>query len=414
MGEVKAFICDPAEIRQFHCAFDADVPVSAAAFSLAILAKFPAVDCCGKPIQYALISPDVGIIGSHEPIGKAITSPGPRLWLVPELVISAEEIRDDSTNEAAEPPPSEQPRARTSILEDRCLLHDEGLNLPIDITVDSAAHRQIEEFVVSDRKNERAGLLLGYVTLMGRRRNIHICGVCPATVARGDSSTVMMTFAAWENMLLTRITQYPGLRILGWFHSHPGRETALSEQDLFLHQHFFPHPNMVTCVFDPVLGRSEFFHWRNGEVVPSKGYGRVDTTPAVDNLRFATRSHRHWQVRALAYAAVIGVLGSGLYFGFGGSRKNTPYQTSNVRRTPPRVDRKVSLTSLRTSKPSPDRVYVLGKRDNLWLICKRFYGDGSLASELARYNGISDLTKLQVGQRIRIPEKSVLVRKVAH
>jgi hypothetical protein len=57
-----------------------------------------------------------------------------------------------------------------------------------------------------------------------------------------------------------------------------------------------------------------------------------------------------------------------------------------------------------------DSIYTLGLRDNFWRICNRRYGNGDLARALARYNGVRDLSRLQVGQQIKLPPKEKLER----
>lgn len=52
--------------------------------------------------------------------------------------------------------------------------------------------------------------------------------------------------------------------------------------------------------------------------------------------------------------------------------------------------------------------YVVQKGDTLWSICKRFYGDGSLAYKLATVNSISNPNLIRVGQILSIPALSQL------
>ncbi|MDH7602327.1 MAG: LysM peptidoglycan-binding domain-containing protein [Armatimonadota bacterium] len=411
MSETRALICDPAEIRCFRFAFDADILVSTAASNAAELAKFPVKDCRGEPIRYALVSADVGLLSSDEAVGRVLSSLHSRLWLVPEVEVYADNNCDPDAAETLEQFSDEQSRAGVSLLEESCLLHDEGLNLPIDITVDSSVHRQVEDLVLDGRDHERVGLLLGSVAVAGRRRNIHICGICPAPNAPGSDAGVTITFAAWESMLCRRSSVYPKMRILGWFHSHPRDGTVLSKQDLFVHQHYFPHPNMVAWVLDSISGRSQFFYWRNGQVSASRGYGRVDTAPSsYCSESVAGENRKSPRARAWVSVAAIGALGVWAYLGFGTGRENLANRSAYVHRAPRSVQKKGSQHNERVEPPKHqiDRVYILGKHDNLWLICKRFYGDGSLAPALARYNGIRDLTNLQIGQQIRIPLRQTL------
>ncbi|MDE6590150.1 MAG: LysM peptidoglycan-binding domain-containing protein [Oscillospiraceae bacterium] len=52
--------------------------------------------------------------------------------------------------------------------------------------------------------------------------------------------------------------------------------------------------------------------------------------------------------------------------------------------------------------------YTVVKGDSLWAICKKFYGDGSLAYKLATANNIKNPNLIYPGQVLTLPDKSVL------
>lgn len=49
------------------------------------------------------------------------------------------------------------------------------------------------------------------------------------------------------------------LRIIGWWHSHPGFGCFLSSTDLHTQQFFFPENYQVALVVDPMIDEYEFF-----------------------------------------------------------------------------------------------------------------------------------------------------------
>lgn len=55
-----------------------------------------------------------------------------------------------------------------------------------------------------------------------------------------------------------------------------------------------------------------------------------------------------------------------------------------------------------------DTVYVVAKGDTLWGIARKYYGDGSLCYKLASRNGIKNANLIYPGQKITIPDKSLL------
>lgn len=52
--------------------------------------------------------------------------------------------------------------------------------------------------------------------------------------------------------------------------------------------------------------------------------------------------------------------------------------------------------------------YIVVSGDSLWSICKRFYGDGSLAYKLAAANGISNPSLIYPGQVLMLPDVAML------
>jgi proteasome lid subunit RPN8/RPN11 len=89
------------------------------------------------------------------------------------------------------------------------------------------------------------------------------------TLPASSSSTIAgpahVTFSpeSWQEMVDIQLQRFPDLRILGWYHSHPGMGIFLSDMDLFIHEHFFSAPWQIAAVLDPqshhlgLFGRQE-------------------------------------------------------------------------------------------------------------------------------------------------------------
>lgn len=60
------------------------------------------------------------------------------------------------------------------------------------------------------------------------------------------------------------------------------------------------------------------------------------------------------------------------------------------------------------SQPQTAGSCTVAKGDSLWAICKKFYGDGSLAYKLATANGISNPNLIYPGQVLTLPDKGAL------
>src|SRR5207247_9572037 len=72
---------------------------------------------------------------------------------------------------------------------------------------------------------------------------------------------------------------YPDMRILGWYHTHPGHGIFLSDMDLFIHKHFFNLPWHVAFVFDPQNQEEGLFAWRNSNMAIESFVVQKDMPP---------------------------------------------------------------------------------------------------------------------------------------
>ena len=61
-----------------------------------------------------------------------------------------------------------------------------------------------------------------------------------------------------------------------------------------------------------------------------------------------------------------------------------------------------------TSEPETAGSYTVVKGDSLWAVCKKTYGDGSLAYKLATANNIKNPNLIYPGQVLTLPDKAVL------
>ena len=93
-----------------------------------------------------------------------------------------------------------------------------------------------------------------------------------AISGRHASSTVgSVTFTAetWTHVQEQLDRLYPAMKIVGWYHTHPGFGVFLSDMDVFIHGNFFDLPWQVALVRDPVSEEWGTFLWKKGEPVRS-------------------------------------------------------------------------------------------------------------------------------------------------
>ena len=127
--------------------------------------------------------------------------------------------------------------------------------------------------VSSQFRVEAGGLCLGRV--FKDRRSRHLLIILDTTVpaeATMDNAVIQrtssLTFApeAWRTMIEVSQLKFPELRILGWYHSHPGFGIFLSSMDLFIHNEFFTAPWQVALVIDPLQKQAGFFVRSHGRL----------------------------------------------------------------------------------------------------------------------------------------------------
>ena len=93
-----------------------------------------------------------------------------------------------------------------------------------------------------------------------------------AVGAEERRASITFTHETWAHINAVREERYPELRIVGWFHTHPGYGVFLSGYDLFIHRNFFNLPWQLAYVIDPVGGEAGFFGWRGEDITRLPGY----------------------------------------------------------------------------------------------------------------------------------------------
>lgn len=138
---------------------------------------------------------------------------------------------------------------------------------------------------------ERGGILVGnvYTSTDGGR---YIVEISDYIVSEGTLSTeteLTYTFESWQSHQAQLREQFPGKRIVGWYHTHliemqikiegepevHGTTMFFSQHDVFMHSQFFRDEWYVALVLDP-WGSCQFFQWKRDRIVPCPGYRIFD------------------------------------------------------------------------------------------------------------------------------------------
>lgn len=137
----------------------------------------------------------------------------------------------------------------------------------IQVLVTNKALSEVEEYAAGDQKYERGGFLLG--RCFGKRKQavVSIEAWIAAKYATHRKASITFTHRDWEYMAMEHERLYPNLRVVGWFHTHPGYGVFLSSYDLFIQKNFFSDEYQVALVIDPVEKQRGIFLWENSEIV---------------------------------------------------------------------------------------------------------------------------------------------------
>lgn len=167
-----------------------------------------------------------------------------------------------------------------------------------------ALHKALEH-TLSDTRNEVGGVLLGeFYRSHGKLvTDVHDAMEAPAT--RAGVSHVTFSHETWTEINRKRDDEFPGLRIVGWYHSHPNIGVFLSKQDMFIQQNFFDDDGHVALVIDPVKRETVIYTWRDRYrkidkkgVYPADGFWvsapaeRPEKARAFSSLRYTTPDSR--------------------------------------------------------------------------------------------------------------------------
>ncbi len=161
-------------------------------------------------------------------------------------------------------------------------LHGEEPTEDADVWVITrqSALEQIRTHSISNLRTELGGVLLGHAYRAGKRLLVVVKAAMPAVSQ--DHGPVHFTFSAdsWTQIQKDRAEQYPGLDIVGWFHTHPALGVFYSGDDVVVHSAAFTLPWHVGLVVDPIRNEACFFGWEQGELVPFAGfYEKLDEQP---------------------------------------------------------------------------------------------------------------------------------------
>ena len=141
-----------------------------------------------------------------------------------------------------------------------------GAKATLRVAVERNAHAELIAHAKQSLDAEVCGVLAGQVCEDDEGIFVHVEAVIRGAAATEGSTHVTFTQATWNAIYKILERDHPKLKIVGWYHTHPGWTIFLSQWDLFIHQNFFKQPWQIALVIDPTLDRAGFFVWNGGQV----------------------------------------------------------------------------------------------------------------------------------------------------
>ena len=128
-----------------------------------------------------------------------------------------------------------------------------------------SALAHVREHGDSSPRAEICGVLVGDVYRDDIGAFAYVEHIIEGQSATGSAGQVTFTADTWQHIQLLMDKQYPDLRIVGWYHTHPGHGIFLSDMDIFLHESFFGLPWQCALVYDPRSGEEGLFTAKQGQ-----------------------------------------------------------------------------------------------------------------------------------------------------
>src|SRR5690349_9830249 len=97
-----------------------------------------------------------------------------------------------------------------------------GAEAALRVAIERGAHAELIAHAKESLNAEICGVLAGRVCEDDEGSFVHVEAAIRGTAANQGSTHVTFTHATWNAIHRTMERDYPELRIVGWYHSHPG------------------------------------------------------------------------------------------------------------------------------------------------------------------------------------------------
>ncbi len=177
-------------------------------------------------------------------------------------------------------------------------------DLPIFVDLD--VMHEMESHALSNRSIELGGVLLGGQYVDDQGVPFVVINECiRAQHYQATKGSFKFTHETWESISRQREEFPPELKMVGWYHTHPGWGIFLSGMDMFICENFFNRPLDVALVIDPCQGHRGMFQWTaDQQVRQTNGFYLTATRFRADELdTYASRLQKEPVMMSPPYPA---------------------------------------------------------------------------------------------------------------
>src|SRR5262245_54249556 len=129
-----------------------------------------------------------------------------------------------------------------------------GSDVPLRIAIDKKAYAELIAHAKESLDREVCGVLAGHLCEDDEGLFVSVEAAIRGTAASEASTHVTFTQATWNAIHKVLEEDYPKLKIVGWYHTHPGFGVEFSDMDLFIQKNFFSGSTQIALVTDPLNG----------------------------------------------------------------------------------------------------------------------------------------------------------------
>lgn len=296
---------------------------------------------------------------------------------------------------------------------------------PPAIMMSRAVQETLWNHAESDTMHEVGGILVGRAVSGPNGTLVEIVSAIPARHTEAGSTFVTFTHGSWTEWYEVIDRQFPGLQIVGWYHSHPDFGVFLSDHDQFIHRNFFAQPWQVAVVVDPVRRELGCFGWQEGQItrLPSdRLYQALERRPAEEAVQplpeaipmvvptdaasgSKSLAERIWWLGwGVALALFVILIMQAYSLAQDSGLKAMQTELTNLQAQIASLQKTVQELGRRDE----GRWYLAAGQISLADVCKDEYGREDLAPAIQAINGLRRDT-LEADQRIWLPPISALM-----